>query len=77
MKVGGVLRSPMTIMMIATMGLMMFLPRMMASLDPEQLEVSPITVRRTRFNYMLCSDALPAREVLWCSSSGPARPACR
>lgn len=40
MKVGGMFKNPMTIMMILSMGMMFFLPKMMANLDPEQLEVS-------------------------------------
>lgn len=39
MKVGGMFKSPMTIMMVVSMGMMFFLPKMMANLDPEQLEV--------------------------------------
>lgn len=37
-KIGGYLKNPMTIMMILSFGMMFFLPKMMASLDPEQLE---------------------------------------
>ncbi|CAN0406730.1 unnamed protein product [Ascophyllum nodosum] len=37
-KIGGYLKSPMTIMMILSFGMMFFLPKMMANLDPEQLE---------------------------------------
>lgn len=33
-------KSPMTIMMVVSMAMMFFLPKMMANLDPEQLEVS-------------------------------------
>lgn len=40
MKVGGMFKSPMTIMMIVSMAMMAFLPKMMANLDPEQLEVN-------------------------------------
>lgn len=39
MKVGGMFKSPMTIMMVASMVMIFFLPKMMANLDPEQLEV--------------------------------------
>eukprot|EP00904_Undaria_pinnatifida_P004988 jgi/Undpi1/1619/HiC_scaffold_11.g05009.m1 len=38
MKIGGMFKSPMTIIMIGSMVMMMFLPKMMANLDPEQLE---------------------------------------
>ncbi|CAN0266450.1 unnamed protein product, partial [Scytosiphon promiscuus] len=37
-KVGGMFKSPMTIIMILSMVMMAFLPKMMANLDPEQLE---------------------------------------
>lgn len=40
MKIGGMFKSPMTIIMILSFGLMFLLPKMMANLDPEQLEVS-------------------------------------
>lgn len=39
MKMGGMFKSPMTIMMIVSFGLMFLLPKMMANMDPEQLEV--------------------------------------
>ena len=39
MKVGGMFKSPMTIIMVLSMVMMFFLPKMMAGLDPEQLEV--------------------------------------
>lgn len=39
MKVGGMFKSPMTIIMVVSMVMMFFLPKMMAGLDPEQLEV--------------------------------------
>lgn len=39
MKVGGMFKSPMTIIMVLSMAMMVFLPKMMANLDPEQLEV--------------------------------------
>ncbi|CAN0199767.1 unnamed protein product [Ectocarpus sp. 6 AP-2014] len=38
MKVGGMFKSPMTIIMVLSMAMMVFLPKMMANLDPEQLE---------------------------------------
>ncbi|CBJ29550.1 conserved unknown protein [Ectocarpus siliculosus] len=38
MKVGGMFKSPMTIIMVLSMAMMFFLPKMMANLDPEQLE---------------------------------------
>lgn len=41
-KVGGMFKSPMTIIMILSMVMMFFLPKMMANLDPEQLEVRPV-----------------------------------
>lgn len=40
MKVGGMFKSPMTIIMVFSMIMMFFLPKMMENLDPEQLEVS-------------------------------------
>lgn len=40
MKVGGMFKSPMTIIMVLSMAMMFFLPKMMANLDPEQLEVN-------------------------------------
>lgn len=40
MKVGGMFKSPMTIIMVFSMVMMFFLPKMMENLDPEQLEVS-------------------------------------
>ncbi|CAN0528565.1 unnamed protein product, partial [Ectocarpus sp. 8 AP-2014] len=38
MKVGGMFKSPMTIIMVISMAMMFFLPKMMENLDPEQLE---------------------------------------
>ncbi|CAM9933022.1 unnamed protein product, partial [Pylaiella littoralis] len=38
MKVGGMFKSPMTIIMVLSMVMMFFLPKMMENLDPEQLE---------------------------------------
>lgn len=40
MKVSGMFKNPMTIMMVMSVAMMFFLPKMMANLDPEQLEVS-------------------------------------
>lgn len=39
---GGMFKSPMTIIMILSMVMMFFLPKMMANLDPEQLEVRSV-----------------------------------
>lgn len=39
MKIGGMFKNPMTMIMIGSMVMMMFLPKMLANLDPEQLEV--------------------------------------
>ena len=39
-KSGGMFKSPMAIMLVITAVLMVFLPKMMENLDPEQLEVS-------------------------------------
>lgn len=39
MKVGGMFKSPMTIILVLSMVMMVFLPKMMENLDPEQLEV--------------------------------------
>eukprot|EP00903_Cladosiphon_okamuranus_P021046 g19336.t1 len=38
MKVGGMFKSPMTIILVLLMIMMVFLPKMMENLDPEQLE---------------------------------------
>lgn len=42
MKVGGMFKSPMTIILVLSMIMMVFLPKMMENLDPEQLEVSHV-----------------------------------
>lgn len=39
MKIGRMFKSPMTLMMIVSMGAMFLLPKMMANMDPEQLKV--------------------------------------
>lgn len=45
MKVGGgMFKNPTTILMVLSMVLMLFLPKMMANLDPEQLEVSVLSI---------------------------------
>lgn len=62
MKVGGMFKSPMTIILVLSMAMMAFLPKMMENLDPEQLEVSPVDdevfryfllFKRQRFTYYI------------------------
>lgn len=57
MKVGGMFKSPMTIIMVLSMVMMFFLPKMMENLDPEQLEVSVAQHPRERADWCISGDA--------------------
>lgn len=59
MKIGGMLKNPMTIMMIISMVVMIALPKMMANLDPEQLEVSQAVPDRIASDLVSANGAFP------------------